>query len=549
MGNPLKKQNAGVWFAPAVFLCFFALYAITAQRGVSWQDSGEYQYRVLAGDYQWHSGIARAHPLYIFLARVFVATFPGPMRFYVVNLFSGLGLAVSLAVLAQNVVSVTRSVWAAVLAVGFLGFAHMAWWLGTVAEVYTWSLAFLMVEVLCLIRYAEHKECRWLMALFGVNGLHLGIHNAALLGLPVYAFLLVSELRHHKGRRAGIVGGSVALWLVGGGLVFGLAALALRETGAPLQVAKSVLFGEGYARYILGAGGGGMRLWMVNMALAGISLVNPCWLFAWSGFFAGKTLSRRGGINEGATRRTNAEHRISNTEGADRGRKDVLNRLRVLTVLHVLFWVRYCVPDQATFVLPTLGLLSFWAGVGAGRSPFFRPCESAFAGGALPWKGLPDRQSAQRLTLVVLGILCAVMGPWLLDAAVRRAGLDLARSRALPFREESGYWLLPWKQGETSAERFVSAVGRQLTQGDVLFADSTAAGPLMAARQAGVLGREWRLMTPWSRETEEEWRSLLRDGSRRVYVVSPVTGYVPGVVLKEAKGFVREGVLHRVKIP
>ena len=137
----------------------------------------------------------------------------------------------------------------------------------------------------------------------------------------------------------------------------------------------------------------------------------------------------------------------------------------------------------------------------------------------------------------------------MLDAAARRAGLDLARSRALPFREEPGYWLLPWKQGEDSAERFVSAVGKQLARGDVLFADSTAAGPLMAARQAGVLGREWRLMTPWSGEAEEEWRALLRDEARRVYVVSPVTGYVPGVVLEEAKGFVREGVLHRVKEP
>ncbi len=549
MKEGLKKQNAGAWFAPAAFFCFFALYAVTAQRGVSWQDSGEYQYRVLAGDFQWHSGIARAHPLYILLARAFAANFPDPAHFYAVNLFSGLGLALSLAVLAHNVVLVTRSVWAAVLAVVLLGFAHMAWWLGTVAEVYTWSLAFLMIEVLCLIRYAEKRDGRWLAVLFGVNGLHVGIHNAALLGLPVYVFLLASEMRRQKGLCAGIVCGSVALWVAGGGLILGQAVRVLRETGAPVQVVKSVLFGEGYERYILGAGGGGLRLWMANMALAGISFLNPCWFFAGRGFLAGKILARRAGMGGGGAPTLNAQRSTLNAQVTGKGQKDVLNWLRVLTVLHVLFWVRYCVPDQATFILPALGLLALWAGVGAGRSPLFQFREGAFVESTLSRKITPNGQTARRLILVMLGGACAVSGPWLLNVAVRRTGMDVARSRALPFRDEASYWLLPWKQGEDSAARFVAAVGKQLTRDDVLFADATAASPLMAARQAGALKGEWRLLTPWSGEAKEEWRALVRDEARRVYVVSPVAGYVPGMLLEEAKGFVRDGVLYKVNKP
>jgi len=518
MNEGIKRQNASVWFIPAVAFSFFVLYAITAQRGVSWQDSGEYQYRVLAGDYQWHSGIARSHPFYILMARIFSVNFPTPSRFYAVNLFSGLGLSLSLAVLARNVVLLTRSSWAAVFAVVLLGFAHMAWWLGTVAEVYTWSLAFLMIEVYCLIRFAEKAEGRWLLALFGVNGLHFGIHNAALLGMPVYVFLLASEMRRLRGRCAGVVCGSLVFWLVGGGLVIGQAVRVLHETGEPYHVVKSVLFGEGYARYILGTDGGGARLWLANMALAGISFANPGWLFAWRGLlFRDETK-----------------------------RKSLRGWLLGLTVLHGFFWIRYCVPDQATFVLPTLGLLALWAGIGAGRGPLFKDCEGALVATKVPLKFLRVRQNGYRLTVIVLTAASAVAVPWLINGAVRLSGIDVGRSRALPFRDESRYWLLPWKQGEDSAARFASAVGEQLASGDVLFADATSASPLMATRQAGVLKGEWRLITPWSGETGEVLSELLRNKARRVYVVSPVKGYVPGVLLEDAKKVVREGVLFRV---
>lgn len=105
----------------AVFVVFFALYAATAQRGVSWQDSGEFQYRVLAGDYVWHSGIARAHPLYILMARGFVRLFPQSACFYAINLFSGVGLALGLALLSASVMALTRSVRASVLSAAVLG--------------------------------------------------------------------------------------------------------------------------------------------------------------------------------------------------------------------------------------------------------------------------------------------------------------------------------------------------------------------------------------------------------------------------------------------
>ncbi len=526
--EPVNTKKGHRLLYAAVFFCFFVLYAATAQRGVSWQDSGEYQYRILTGDYLWNSGIARAHPLYILMAQGFSALFPKAACFSAVNLFSGLGLALALALLANNVMRLTRSVWAAALAVSVLGFAQMTWWLGTIAEVYTWSLAFLMAEVLCLIRYSENRDNRWLVALFGVNGLHFGVHNAALLGLPVYAFLLLSALKQKEKRIWAAVCGCAVFWLLGSGMVVWQAIRLLTETGSPMQVLKSVLFGDGYELQVLGIGGFQFKSWAANMILASVSFVNPCWVFAGRGLLL----------------------REANGNGI------VRNWLLALTLLHGLFWVRYFVPDQATFVLPTLGLLAVWVGLGAGRSALVRDCVSALAGRGEVLKcesskvrefgdDIGLRANPALVGMLAVGVACAVAGPWLLCEVTHRTGLTVSRSRMLPFRDELGYWLKPWKQAETSASKFVGEIGRTLRAGDVLLADATVTGPLLAAREAGVLSKEWRLITPWSGESDGELRALVQKGQLRVYVVSPVIGYAPQAVLEEAAGFEKQGVVFR----
>ncbi|MBP5319478.1 MAG: hypothetical protein J6334_00710, partial [Kiritimatiellae bacterium] len=59
-----KKPGRSIAILYAIlFTGSLALYLLSAQRGFSWQDSGEYQFRVLANDLRWCSGIARAHPL------------------------------------------------------------------------------------------------------------------------------------------------------------------------------------------------------------------------------------------------------------------------------------------------------------------------------------------------------------------------------------------------------------------------------------------------------------------------------------------------------
>jgi len=271
----------------------------------------------------------------------------------------------------------------------------------------------------------------------------------------------------------------------------------LMETGDLTLVLKSVLFGYGYEGPVLGTGGFVLKNWVANIALTGMSFVNPCWLLAGRGIWTPKDEQRQ-----------------------------IRRWLLGLTILHGFFWVRYFVPDQATFVLPTLGLLAVWVGLGCAA--------------------VCKKKRAYAIMLAG-GIMCAVAVPLFLCDAVERAGLSVRRSRSLPFRDELRYWATPWKQGESSAARFVVEIGKQLRAGDVLVADSTAAGPLLAAREAGVISKQWRLITSWSMLPETDVLELIRDKSVRVFVVSPVRGYAPKAVLDAADGFEKEGVVYRIK--
>jgi hypothetical protein len=485
-----------------VFFCFLVLYAWTAQRGVSWQDSGYFQYRMLTADFTGAYGLALSHPLYLLLAQGFALLFPQGGTCYAINLFSGVGLALAAAVLFALVTSLTGSRRCGVLASVTLGLSHMAWWLATLAEVYTWSLACLMLEVACLARICGRRDFRWVVALFGLNGAHFAIHPAALLGLPVYGCVAWAVVRRGRGaegrvgrvlRYAGRAGALAGVWLIGAGPLMWLTVAVCRESGDAAGTFASLLFGTQYQGAVLGTARPAWGLVRTNLLLAGASLLSPCWLLAARGW------------------------------GAARGRPFFRAALLGLTVTHALFWVRYFVPDQATFVLPTLGLAAVWMGMGAAR------------------------YGARTVTaLLAVGMCVQVALPPLLAHTAR---CFAARGRTLPFRDEARYWLVPWKHNERSAQRFAAAVDRQLNAGDLLIGDRTAVNPVMAARAAKTVGTAWRLVSEWNGETEAETLTLaaaaLREG-RRVYVVSPVPGYAPAALLARY-AFAKEGVLWRVR--
>jgi len=467
------------YFYLLLFVFFFLLYAATAQRGVSWQDSGEFQWRILSGDLRWFAGLARAHPLYLHLATLFNTVFPASAFFFSTHLLSAVGMAGAATLIALLVALQTHRRTCGVLAALLFGLSHMPWWLGTIAEVDAWGCLFLALELLGL-RWALEKQTAlpWLLLAF-LNGLDFSLHNIALLNIPI--LLIACPPRYWLG--------CLAVWCVGCSPILYLLPHEIKVYGIGGGI-KSLLFGYDYAHAVLGTTFK-FKMVLASYALFSINLMNPAW------FTALRPLWREKGSFSHA--------------------------LRGLLLIHALFFLRYFIPSQALFSTTTLLLLSVWAGLGA------------------------SYLSQRVLLRLSLGsIVCSITVPILLLFAVDTYHLFPNRQRALPFRKEARYWLLPWKHNETSAQQFVDHIGKLLHDTDVLIADPTIAGPLMAAQKAGALSTGWRLITPWSGETDDMLKALV-GSQQRIFVLSPIAGYTPAVFLNGSFRFEKEDILYRVR--
>ena len=504
-----RIMGRGKFFLPLIILLFSLLYLLTAQQGYSWQDSGEYQFRVLAGEgYQWTLGIAREHPLYIAGARIWSSLFPDRLQVWSINLFSGLGMTLALIALAGVLSRLTRSIPATLLALLTLGFSHMVWWMSCMAEVYTWSIAFLLSSLYILYRFLESRSAYFLLLLFFLNGLHLSVHNFALFELPFYLFILFRHLLPlSRSRQTTLLLLSLLAYSLGSAPIIRLCLSFLLEGHTVVETLQNLLFGKDYQDVVLGGGPLKPKLILANYALAAFSLVNPCWLLSLRGIF---TLKR-----------------------SLPGKETLFKRLLLgLSLMHLIFWIRYFVSDQATFILPTLALLSIWTGIGAASLP-------------------RSREGRILLPLCLTGLLLSILSPPIAGRALSmgRFSALVKRQRSLPGRDETSYWLSPWKSVEKSAQRFVHLVDSQLKPGDLLIADTTTAAPLLAARARGDISREWTLLTYLLPGFSEERGIKAMQKADRIYIVSPTPGYVPlPILLNGTYRFVREGILYRVPI-
>ncbi len=504
-GPVLSRYVRAMLFSAAVGAVAFVVYALTAQRGISWQDSGEYQYKFLTQAYTWDvgSGIARLHPTYILITRFLAACLPFVPVPYVYALSSGIGMAVALCAFSLTLYIVTSSFPAALVAVVLLGGAHMAWWLSAMTEVYTWSLAFLMLELLCLSACLKRKRFLWFVGALFFNGCHFGVHNFALLNVPVYAFVFLKCFRL-QAWRWGVCAG---VWCLGAAPILMLIIRCAAESQSVEAVLQSVLFGNYFQQRVLNVDVRNGSLWLSNMALSCCSLFNPCWLYAVLALW-------RVAVKRGDAR---VEHRFSPPPL-------LVGSLLALTAIHAVFWVRYNVADQATFILPTLGMLAVWAGMGVA-------C-------------LKDSRSRVPLSLAV-AIGFSLLAPVIFCRVAERFAPP--RSRVLPFRDEFAYWAYPWKQHEDSAELFVTAVAKQgYPENMVAWVDTTAVAPLMVAQAMGRLPSTWKWLTSWQNYSNEEIERRLRESPKGGYVLSPVPKYAPECVISGAKSFEKEGLLHRI---
>ncbi len=486
-----------------------AVYALTCQQGVSWQDSGKMQLRILAGDYSGWEGIPLAHPLYIWMERMWMALLKGcgwnGDVFLGMNLFSALGLGVAVAMVWHVAAAVSgrrEAGWAAAV---LFGFAHMPWWMGTITEVYTWGMVLHATEwwVLAMIVTRGWGVAGWTWLAL-VNGAHMSFENMAVLNGPVYAGLWFWQVARGKVKWWSI--GVMALAWLGGASLWCWQVLGSMNANGFVAGLKDGLFGYSFEERVMGSSKHFGALWKMNMGIFCLNFLNPLWLFA--GWGVAKVA--RGGVLR---------------------RNGVGLVFGALLLIHGIFFVRYPVADQATFSIPTIGLLAVMGGGGVALV-------------TATWR--------RRWPLALLGMITPVVlyacAGYILGG-MYESGKIPSRVRTLPGRDEIRYWALPWKAGERSAELFTQAVRAAFAarEGCVLWVDATAVTTLQAAQHAEgwstpeiVSGRSFSDRQP--DEIVEHYLQLAHEG--RFYVVSPFAGYAPADVL-ERMDFIHDGAVYR----
>ena len=172
-----------------------ALYALTCNRHIQWQDSGYHILRVVTGEIVNPKGLALSPPLHQWLARGLVQVLPLEPAF-AVTLLSSIAAAVTVANIYGCVMLLTGKRTAAAWAAASLAVANVFWHLGTIAETYTLAAALLSAECWCLAAFVRARRPSALAGLMLFNGLGVANHMLAILTTPVIAGVVVYAIRH-----------------------------------------------------------------------------------------------------------------------------------------------------------------------------------------------------------------------------------------------------------------------------------------------------------------------------------------------------------------
>jgi hypothetical protein len=419
------------------------------------------------------------------------------------NCFSGVGMAIALANLSATGKVLTGKAWVGLLTAAMLAVAHTAWWLSTIAEVYTWSVAGLTAEIWLLVLLLRKPSWTKLLVLAFINGLGLCVHNFALLPLPVYLAITVVLIAKRKLRLWSLPVGGLA-WALGAGIYLGMTAHLGITGGDWPDAIKSALVGE-YAGQVTNLVGPLPR-WKENAVLSGMNflgLLAPLAVIGWIRF-----RSRLGGETAAV--------------------------LASITLIHLLFFIRYPVPDQFTFILPSLVMVSVGSSVGLSV--------------------LSDLSREWRSTVISVCILSLIWQPLVYSFApslVKRIAGDIRRKRELTFRDEASYWLIPWKHNEKSARRFAAAALAEAGPDGVIIPDSTSGPPLklyqkLTSAHPGVTIQFGGEPIPPDEFTVETLRQTFT--GRIIHCVSNLPGYAPKCIIDNAEFQKQPGdILHTIR--
>ena len=474
-----------------ILILFAALYGATAQRGVGWQDSGVFQLRVMELDLAGELGLALSHPLVIVLGRAFSLLPFGPVAWRI-NLLSAVAGAFAVANIALLVRRLApQRPAAAWVAGGLFGLAHSPWWLATICESQCLLAALFTAELHVWVSLVRRPRERLVLLLGLVNGLALMVHDLALLALPAWGVTVLALCLRGRVRWRSVVA-LAAGWALGAAGFLGMIVERAVRTG-PGDAVRSALFGVQWSGQVLGAGGDTLPF---GLGYVLFNFPNPGLVLAIIGLW---------------TMRKHLPRALARGFG-------------YLALVYFLFAVRYDVADQFMFFLPFYALVAVLSGVALGR-------------------GCPPGRRGVLLLLVTVSVAA---GPVLYAAAPtlwKHFALPLPGRKDLAYRDPGRYWLVPWKAGEDSAERYARDVLRQVPPGGIVFADNTALPPLRWVQRLEGLGPGVTVL----KRLKEGLPPGVR-GRKDVFVLSTVRGHYPAP-LDELARFAKdtpEAIVYRV---
>ncbi|MCE5327643.1 MAG: hypothetical protein LLG01_14650 [Planctomycetaceae bacterium] len=487
---PRPWSKSGWLVALAAALC---LYTATSAPDLVWHDAGDYQWRCARLAIDQPGDAVRSHPLFVLAGHVLG-------RIEIWNYARGATMAsvIGTALLAANVWLIVYLLTGRAVAasVGYLAclLAHTIWQQGVQPQTYGCANALLTGMLAAVVVHCRCRRRRWLLLAFGLGGLGVSVHMLTQLGVGVLgAWTLVQVIRRRQSWW--VLPAGVGVWLVGAGLFIYILVLEYARTGSLAATLASAVVGRWGPAVFNVAGLGSLAA--RSGAMLVLNFPTPVLLLAVWGAWKSFRLLR--GTPLAAI-------------------------LAACAALYLLFALRYRVPNQNFFFTPFYALSAIYIGLGVAT-----------------W-GLARKRWVQALIIVLL--LAEIPTYWAMAEGARKWQINLRgddKVSDIPYRDFYRYYLLPWQQTQTGPRRFATEVLTSLPPNAVVVAPSTSLWPLVCVRYVEGLRSDVDVVNlsgcP-AAEGESLWDEAsnplehLRQGGRRLFVVSDERGYMPRWVPK-----------------
>jgi hypothetical protein len=488
-----------------VFIAAAALYILTCMPGAAWQDSGVIQYRVWHNDIEGKLGLALSHPLFYLIAIPFKYIPLGEFT-YRINIAGAIISAFAVANLFLFLRLWLYDTFAALLGAATLALSHTFWQHSTMPETYGLAVALLLLELTMLLQYAKTSRARYLYLLAFINGLAIANHMLASLALVCY-FALVIILLLKKQLKLRHIFVMALFWIIGATPYEYLIVKNIMQTHDIAGTFTSAMFGAKWKYAVLNTT---LTLPAIkeNMLYILMNFPTPNILFLFVGLWC---------IYKVSPKRWFASVLIA------------------MSLLYFIFAFRYAVQDRYAFFIPFYCLISIFIGVGVFRYVLK-------SGGAHTF---------------IIAAFCLVVVPAYMKAPeiVERMHLKINSGREIPYRNDTEYFLFPWKMNYmgygnyNSAEKFALTALLSVNPPAIIYADSTTAPPLLLMQEVRNVqtNKDIKIISSigTSKNSPEFNRQTIDDllSRKNVYVVSKTKGYCPDFLLERCV-FKSVGVLY-----